>query len=113
MAKFETAPIGELKHRLPAKLLPLVEEYRVKLAKLTSDQGGRLTLEKATTQRISGPQSRGVAPEPAGSVPVPPSGRLVSFYLEQVRPARSAAEAGSAKGEAPRRGGGGATKVSA
>src|SRR5262245_27462601 len=28
MAKFETVPIGELKHRLPAKLLPLVEEYR-------------------------------------------------------------------------------------
>ena len=29
MAKFETVPIGELKHRLPAKLLPLVEEYRL------------------------------------------------------------------------------------
>ena len=46
MAKFETVPIGELKHRLPAKLLPLVEEYREKLEKLTTDQGGRLTLEK-------------------------------------------------------------------
>jgi hypothetical protein len=30
MAKFETVAIGELKHRLPAKLLPLVEEYRQK-----------------------------------------------------------------------------------
>jgi hypothetical protein len=42
MAKFETVPIGELKHRFPAKLLPLVEEYREKLEKLTTDQGGRL-----------------------------------------------------------------------
>jgi hypothetical protein len=46
MAKFETVPIGELKHRLPAKLLPLVEEYREKLEKLTAEQGRRLTLEK-------------------------------------------------------------------
>jgi hypothetical protein len=46
MAKFETVPIGELKHRLPAKLLPLVEEYREKMEKLTAEQGGRLTLEK-------------------------------------------------------------------
>jgi hypothetical protein len=46
VAKFETVPIGELKHRLPAKLLPLVEEYREKLEKLTADQGAQLTLEK-------------------------------------------------------------------
>jgi hypothetical protein len=31
---FETAPIGELKHRLQAKPLPPVEEYLVKLEKL-------------------------------------------------------------------------------
>jgi hypothetical protein len=42
MAKFETVPIGELKHRLPAKLLPLVEEYRDKLEKLTTEQAARL-----------------------------------------------------------------------
>jgi hypothetical protein len=47
MAKFETIPIGELKHRLPSKLLPLVEEYREKLEKLTAEQGGRLTLDKS------------------------------------------------------------------
>ncbi len=46
MAKFETVPIGELKTRLPAKLLPLVEEYKEKLEKLSADQGGRLVLEK-------------------------------------------------------------------
>ncbi len=28
MARLETVPIGEPKHRLPAKLLPLVGEYR-------------------------------------------------------------------------------------
>jgi len=38
MAKFESVPIGELKHRLPAKLLPLVEEYKEKLEKLTADR---------------------------------------------------------------------------
>jgi hypothetical protein len=62
MAKFETVPIGELKHRLPAKLLPLVEEYREKLEKLTPDQGARLTLEKGMTRRSFGGRSR---PPPA------------------------------------------------
>ena len=42
MAKFETIPLVELKTRLPAKLLPLVEEYKERLDKLTADQGGRL-----------------------------------------------------------------------
>jgi hypothetical protein len=39
---------------LLAKLLPLVEEYREKLDKLTAEQGGRLTLEKGMTRRSSG-----------------------------------------------------------
>ncbi len=46
MAKFETVPIGDLKHRLPAKLLPLVEEYKDKLEKLSADQAGKLVLER-------------------------------------------------------------------
>jgi hypothetical protein len=58
MAKFETVPIGELKHRLPAKLLPLVEQYRDKLEKLSADQGARLTLEKAMTRKSSVGRSR-------------------------------------------------------
>jgi len=33
MAKFETVPLAELKTRLPAKLMPLVEEYKGKLEK--------------------------------------------------------------------------------
>jgi len=48
MAKVETVPLAELKHRLPAKLLPLVEEYREKLEKRTTDQGAWLTLRRAT-----------------------------------------------------------------
>jgi hypothetical protein len=51
VAKFETVPIGELKHRLPAKLLPLVEEFKAKLAKLSADQGGKLVLEKGDDPR--------------------------------------------------------------
>jgi hypothetical protein len=46
VAKFEVVPIAELKTRLPAKLLPLVEDFKAKLEKLAADQGGRLTLEK-------------------------------------------------------------------
>ena len=46
VAKFEIVPLGELKTRLPAKLVPLVEEYREKLEKLSANQGARLTLEK-------------------------------------------------------------------
>ena len=46
MAKFETVPLAQLKTRLPAKLMPLVEEYNEKLEKLGPNQGGRLTLEK-------------------------------------------------------------------
>ena len=38
--------MAELKTRLPAKLLSLVEEFKEKFGKLAPDQGGRLTLEK-------------------------------------------------------------------
>jgi hypothetical protein len=46
MAKFETVPLAELKTRLSAKLLPLVDEYKEKLRKLDADEGGKLVLEK-------------------------------------------------------------------
>ena len=32
VAKFETVPLADLKTRLPAKLMPLVEEYQEKLS---------------------------------------------------------------------------------
>jgi len=33
MAKFETVPLAELKHRLSGKLMPLVEEYKERLGR--------------------------------------------------------------------------------
>ena len=36
MAKFETVPLAELKTRLPAKLMPLVADYKDTLEKLFS-----------------------------------------------------------------------------
>ena len=54
VAKFETVPLTELKTHLPAQLMPLVENYKVKLGKLDTNQGGKLVLEKGTTRRTSG-----------------------------------------------------------
>jgi hypothetical protein len=51
VAKFETVPLAELKTRLPAELLPLVEEFKEKLEKLAADQGGRLVPEKERNVR--------------------------------------------------------------
>ena len=108
MAKFETVPIGELKHRLPAKLLPLVEEYREKLEKLTAEQGGRLTLEKGDDAKELRRALKAAAAAVNRRVRFPFRGEegALSFYLEGQRgrrrgrrPKGSAATAG----EAPRR----------
>jgi hypothetical protein len=53
MAKFEVVALAELKTRLPAKLQPLVEEYRDKLEKLSASQGRKLVPEKGTTRKDS------------------------------------------------------------
>ena len=98
MAKFESVPIGELKHRLPAKLLPLVEEYKEKLEKLMADQGGRLTLEKGDDAK----ELRRALKAAAGSLnrrirfPFRGEDGSVSFYLEKARGRRA-----GAKGVAP------------
>ncbi|MBI1893727.1 MAG: hypothetical protein HYS14_06415 [Candidatus Rokubacteria bacterium] len=39
MAKFEIVPLAELKTRLPAKLMPLVEEYKERLEKAIGRPG--------------------------------------------------------------------------
>jgi hypothetical protein len=68
VATFETVLIGELKHRLPAKLLPLVEEYREKLEKLTAEQGGVSPSRRAMTPRNSAEPRRGqLVPSSGGS----------------------------------------------
>jgi hypothetical protein len=108
MAKFETVPIGELKHRLPAKLLPLVEEYRDKLEKLPADQGGRLTLEKGDDSKELRPALKAAASSLNRRIRFPfrGEGGALSFYLEAKRGGRARrtrGEAGSAGGEAPKR----------
>jgi hypothetical protein len=98
MAKFETVPIGELKHRLPAKLLPLVEEYKDKLEKLSADQGAKLVLEKGDDAK----ELRRALKAAAGSLnrrirfPFRGEEGSLSFYLEGKRGRRG----GRPKGEA-------------
>jgi hypothetical protein len=106
MAKFETVPIGELKHRLPAKLLPLVEECREKLEKLTADQGARLTLEKGDDPK----ELRRALKAAAGILnrwirfPFRGEDGSLSFYLEGKRGRRGRRPKGETGGaEAPRR----------
>jgi len=106
MAKFETVPIGDLKHRLPAKLLPLVEEYKDKLEKLSADQGGKLVLEKGDDPK----ELRRALKAAAGSLnrrirfPFRGEDGALSFYLEARRRRRgrraASAEAGA---ESPKR----------
>lgn len=103
MAKFETVPIGELKHRLSAKLLPLVEEYREKLEKLTAEQGGRLTLEKGDDAKELRRALKAAAAAVSRRVRFPFRGEegSLSFYLEgqrgRRRGRRPKAEAGAPK----------------
>lgn len=94
MAKFETVPIGELKHRLPAKLLPLVEEYREKLEKLTVEQGARLTLEKGDDAKELRRALKAAAGTPNRRIRFPFRGEdgSLSFYLEKPRGRRSKRE---------------------
>jgi len=106
MAKFETVPIGELKHRLPAKLLPLVEEYKGKLEKLPADQGGRLVLEKGDDAKDLRRALKAAATSLNRRIRFPFRGEdgSLSFYLEGRRGRRgrraASAEAGA---EAPKR----------
>jgi hypothetical protein len=105
MAKFETVPIGELKHRLPAKLLPLVEEYREKLERFSADQGGRLTLEKFDDPEGSpaSPQGGGDFAQPPDPIPVP-WGRRVAELLSRGQAGSTGPAAGSRRGRSGRRG---------
>jgi hypothetical protein len=98
LAKFETVPIGELKHRLSAKLLPLVEEYREKLEKLTAEQGGRLTLEKGDDPKELRRALKAAAGSLNGRIRSPFRGEdgSLSFYLEGKRGRRGRRPKGEA-----------------
>jgi hypothetical protein len=87
MAKFETVPLAELKTRLPAKLLHLVEEYRDKLEKLTTEQGARLTLEKGDDSKELRRALKAAATTLNRRIRFPFRGEdgSLSFYLEGKR----------------------------
>jgi len=95
MAKFETVPLTELKTRLPAKLQPLVEEFKEKLEKLGTDQGGRLTLEKGDDPKDLRKALKVAAASLNRRIRFPFRGEdgAVSFYLEKARRRRAKAEA--------------------
>jgi hypothetical protein len=87
MAKFEVVALVELKTRLPAKLLPLVEEYREKLEKLSASQGGKLVLEKGDDAKDLRKALKAAAGALNRRVRFPFRGEegSVSFYLEKPR----------------------------
>jgi hypothetical protein len=103
MAKFETVPLGELKYRLPGKLMPLVEEYKEKREKLDADQGGRLVLEKGDDAKDLRKALKAAATALNRRVRFPFRGEegSLSFYLEgqrgRRRGRRPKAEAGAPK----------------
>lgn len=74
MAKFEVVALAELKTRLPAKLQPLVEEYRDKLEKLSASQGGKLVLEKGDAKDLR--KALKAAAGPSSPISLPRGGGL-------------------------------------
>jgi len=95
MAKFETVPLAELKTRLPAKLMPLVEEYRDKLGKLGADQGARLVLEKSDDAKDLRKALKAAARSLNRRIRFPFRGEegSLSFYIEKARGRKSKGEA--------------------
>ncbi len=92
MAKFETVPVAELKTRLPAKLMRLVEEFKGNLEKLRPNQGGRLALEKGDDPKnLRGALKAAAAASMNRRIRFPFRGEegAVSFYLEKPRGRRS------------------------
>lgn len=107
MAKFEIVPLAELKTRLAAKLLPLVEGFKEKLGKLAADQGGRLTLEKGDDAKDLRKALKAAAGSLNRRVRFPFRGEegSLSFYLEKARGRKPGRGPGRpAKAKAKRRG---------
>jgi hypothetical protein len=105
MAKFETVPLAELKTRLRAKLLPLVEEYKEKLAKLSADQGAKLVLEKGDGAKDLRKALKAAASALNRRVRFPFRGEegAVSFYLVRTRGRKAEAEAPKRRRGRPRK----------
>ena len=98
MAKFETVPLAELRTRLPAKLMPLVEEYKEKFQKLNADQGARLVLEKGDDAKNLRKALKAAAGALNRRIRFPFRGEegAVSFYLEKARGRKRVGKAASA-----------------
>jgi hypothetical protein len=101
MAKFEVVALVELKTRLPAKLMPLVEEYKDKLEKLSACQGGKLILEKGDDAKDLRKALKAAAVSLNRRVRFPFRGEegAVSFYLEMPRGRRPKKAAGAGSGK--------------
>lgn len=100
MAKFEVVPLAELKTRLSAKLMPLVEEYKDKLAKLAADVGGKLVLEKGDDAKDLRKALKAAAGSLNRRIRFPFRGEegAVSFYLEKARGRKPKKAAGAGSG---------------
>jgi hypothetical protein len=106
MAKFEVVALAELKTRLPAKLLPLVEEYKEKLEKLSASQGAKLVLEKGDDAKDLRKALKAAATSLNRRIRFPFRGEdgSLSFYLEGQRGRRRGrARKTESGGEAPKR----------
>jgi hypothetical protein len=70
MAKCEVIALMELKTRLPAKLLPLVEEYPEKLEKLSATKGHGSSSRRGMMREgpSEGAEDRGGGAESPGSL---------------------------------------------
>jgi hypothetical protein len=99
MAKFEVVALVELKTRLSAKLMPLVEDYREKFEKLSANQGGKLVFEKGDDPKDLRKALKAAATSLNRRIRFPFRGEdgSVSFYLEKPRGRKSRAEAGAAR----------------
>lgn len=83
MTKFETVPIAELKTRLPAKLLPLVEEFKGEAGEALRRPGRAAHVGEGRRPEGSpeGSQGRGGVAQSPDPVPLPwrgGSGQLLS-----------------------------------
>ncbi|MBI3089380.1 MAG: hypothetical protein HYY96_01835 [Candidatus Tectomicrobia bacterium] len=88
--KFEPVPLAELKTKIPAELLPMVDELKGYLAGLANDQGGRITLDDDEDPGKVKKALKAAAASLYKGVRFPFRGErsAVSFYLEEARKRR-------------------------
>lgn len=94
--KFEKVPIKELRTRIPAELLPMVEDCKNYLRGLSETEGGRLILEKSDDPKKARRALKVAASsmDETKTLVFPYRGEegTVTFYLEKKRGRRAKAE---------------------